>query len=401
MDSRFPGRSGGSDARFAGFAVRCDLAGVVQKLLLQDGEPCGSVLVGRSLKDSVDPDSRRKLEIFLGAGQGPQPAVGWEMSLPYSGGLRSLVFAAVREGDGLIVAASTGAIRLVHILDELSRTGCFAEAESARSLDQAVRALRTRAETEEGLFNELTLLYNELSVLQRELASKNAEVEKLNAFKSQFLAHLLQAREEERREVAREFHDELGQTLAALTMDLHWLIKRLGGEVAPLREKLQGTIALGELAIKTVQRIAADLRPRMLDDLGLAPALEQLGADFTRRTEIKCKVVAEIPPAFAGRNAATALYRIVQEALANVGRHSHADHASIRMTVADGMLDLRIEDDGIGITPQQAEAPGAYGLIGLRERVEGLGGTLSITGEFGRGTNVLVRIPLPPEGAFA
>ncbi len=212
--------------------------------------------------------------------------------------------------------------------------------------------------------------------------------------------HLLHAREEERRNVAREIHDELGQTLAALKMDLHWLAKRLSADTGPVQEKIKGTIELGEQAISTVQRIAAYLRPRMLDDLGLAPALEQLGADFMRRTKITCSVTAEVS-ALIGKNAATTLYRIAQEALANVGRHSHADNASIRMTVAGGTLDLRVEDDGIGITWQQAEAPGAYGLIGLRERVEGLGGSLSITGELGRGTIVLARIPLPPEGGLA
>jgi PAS domain S-box-containing protein len=214
-------------------------------------------------------------------------------------------------------------------------------------------------------------------------------------------AHLLHAREEERRKVAQDIHDDLGQTLAALKMDLHWIAKRLGGDVASLRDKVKGTIQLGEQAINTVQRIASDLRPRMLDDLGLEPALQWLVADFTRQTKIACKAIVDVPPWVIGRNAATALYRVVQEALTNIRRHSNADHAVVRLIFSDGVVILQIEDDGIGITEKQTTAPGSYGLIGLRERVEGLGGSLSISGEPGFGTILLARIPLPVEGTFA
>ncbi len=212
--------------------------------------------------------------------------------------------------------------------------------------------------------------------------------------------HLLHAREEERRKVAQDIHDQIGQTLAALKMDLHWLAKRLGGDTASLREKIKETIRLGEEAIGTVQRIASELRPRMLDDLGLAPALDWLGADFARRTKIACKITTDIPPGAVAGEAATALYRIAQEALANVGRHSHADHVMVRLYASDGVLVLQVEDDGVGITTEQASAPDSYGLIGIRERVEELGGSLSISGDSGFGTNLLARIPLPREGGL-
>jgi len=243
-----------------------------------------------------------------------------------------------------------------------------------------------------------------LQVSYKDATTELAAGEKLlNAHKTMrsLAAYLLHAREEERREVAREIHDELGQTLTALKMDLHWLMKRLGGDVPHLREKLSGTIELGEQAIDTVQRIAGDLRPKMLDDLGLEPALEWLGADFSRRTRIECKVSVDVPVGVIGGNAATTLYRIAQEALSNVKRHSRADRAVIRLFVSDGVLNLQVEDDGIGVTPEQVEAPGSYGLIGLHERVEGLGGSLSISGESGFGTILLARIPLPAEGGLA
>lgn len=160
-------------------------------------------------------------------------------------------------------------------------------------------------------------------------------------------------------------------------------------------------IDLEERAISVVQRIASDLRPRMLDDLGLEPALHQLVADFSRRTGIRCRLSVNLPAGLVGGTAATALYRFTQEALTNVGRHSHANHAVVHLAPDSDGLVLQVEDDGIGITSEQARAPGSYGLIGLTERVEGLGGSLSIWGEPGFGTILTARIPLPKEGALA
>ncbi len=214
-------------------------------------------------------------------------------------------------------------------------------------------------------------------------------------------AHLLHVREEERRKIAQDIHDELGQTLAALKMDLHWIAKRLGGDVASLHDKVKATIELATQAIGTVQRVASDLRPKMLDDLGLEPALQWLSADFTRRTKIECKVTMDVPPRLVGGNAATALYRIIQEALTNIGRHSKADHAEVRLMFSDGMLNLQIKDSGVGITTAQVRAPNSYGLIGLRERVQALGGSLSISGEPGSGTILQAHVPVPKEGGLA
>ena len=213
--------------------------------------------------------------------------------------------------------------------------------------------------------------------------------------------HLLRAREEERRKVAQEIHDEFGQALAALKMDMHWLEKHLRGVSREVAEKIKGMILLSEQTIAVVQSISAQLRPRMLDDLGLAPALDWLAADFSRRTRISCTVDTEFPPALVGGNAATTLYRVVQEALSNVARHSGARKCAIQLRASDGGIALRIEDDGVGITPAQAAAPESYGIIGIHERVEELGGILSIDGRPGAGSVLLARIPLPAEGGLA
>jgi len=214
-------------------------------------------------------------------------------------------------------------------------------------------------------------------------------------------AHLLRAREEERRKVAQEIHDELGQILAALKMDLHWLRKRVREGPEAVVAKVDSMIDLGERTIAVVQRISSDLRPKMLDDLGLEPALDWLASDFQRRTQVDCSISVSVPPGMIGGNTATILYRVVQEALSNVGRHSRARKARVQLERVDGCMELRVEDDGIGITPAQCAASDSFGIIGMHERVEGIGGTVVVAGQPGKGTAVTARIPLPAEGGLA
>ncbi len=213
--------------------------------------------------------------------------------------------------------------------------------------------------------------------------------------------HLLSARESERKSVAREIHDELGQLLTALKMDLHWIEKRLRSADAGILEKIRATSGLADQAIDIVHRIASDLRPVMLDDLGLPAAIEWLGGEFSRRTGIACDTNVTIHESRIAGNSATALFRIVQESLSNVGLHSRASHVSILLREADGRFEIILGDDGIGITPEQASAPTSFGLIGIRERVEGLGGELTVQGLKGKGTTVHVTIPIAAESGPA
>jgi len=213
--------------------------------------------------------------------------------------------------------------------------------------------------------------------------------------------HLLSAREAERKSVAREIHDELGQLLTALKMDLRWIEKRLESSGHSALEKLWGTLGLVDQAIDVVHRISSDLRPGMLDDLGLAAAIQWLETEFSRRTGISCTAKVTVPEPRILGNAAIALFRVVQEALSNVGRHSGASHASILLRESDGHLEVTIEDDGVGITAEQAAASSSFGLIGMRERVEGLRGELTVRGQEGKGTTVLVTIPIAAEGGPA
>jgi PAS domain S-box-containing protein len=213
--------------------------------------------------------------------------------------------------------------------------------------------------------------------------------------------HLLHAREEERKKVAREIHDELGQILLALKMDIQWIEKRLDPAPPQLRDKIQATIELADQTIKIVHRIASDLRPGILDDLGLAAAIDWLAADFARRNGIPCHVDFTAQMARLGGNSSTTLFRIIQEGLSNVALHAQASIASVEIWEAEGALVLRIHDDGHGITEEQAGSPLSLGLIGIRERVQELGGAMTILGKPGNGTTLTVTIPLPAEGGLA
>ncbi len=213
-------------------------------------------------------------------------------------------------------------------------------------------------------------------------------------------AHLQHAREEERKTVAREIHDELGQNLTALKMDLQWIEKRLDPRTVPVMDKIQNVVGLVGQTIQMVHRISSELRPVILDDLGLAAAIEWLGGDFSRRNGIPCRVDIATPISRIAGRSAIALYRMVQEALINIAHHAKASNASVELWEEERTLSIRVKDDGVGITVEQAKSPGSFGLIGIRERVQGLHGEISINGQPGKGTTLLVVIPLPEEGAL-
>jgi signal transduction histidine kinase len=213
-------------------------------------------------------------------------------------------------------------------------------------------------------------------------------------------AYLESVREEERTRIARELHDELGQALTGLKMDLAWVRDRLTltGTTAPatvLRDKVIGMMALADATIKTGRRIATELRPGILDDLGLVAALEWLAQDFQRRTGVPCDFTADREDLNLSRKQTTALFRIAQESLTNVTRHAQATNVQVRLRTDGGDLILEVRDNGRGLAqaPEAAESA-SLGLLGMRERAVHLGGTVEIRGAPAKGTQVTARIPL-------
>nr|MDQ2693884.1 PAS domain-containing protein [Pseudomonadota bacterium] len=203
-------------------------------------------------------------------------------------------------------------------------------------------------------------------------------------------------REEESLRLARKIHDELGQHLTALRWDLAWVKEHLPDQPLLLRQKVAGLDAVVDGLIKAVRHIAMELRPALLDDLGLVPAIDWLVREYRQRTGLACRFQARPGEGDPGpeRTAAVALYRILQEAMTNILRHAKAQRVDILLRREPQAWVLEIKDDGVGISPAQLEGPGSLGLLGMRERALGVGGTLAVRAAPDRGTVVEVRVPL-------
>jgi two-component system sensor histidine kinase UhpB len=206
-------------------------------------------------------------------------------------------------------------------------------------------------------------------------------------------ANVVEAREEERRRISRELHDELGQRLTALKMELTGLADR--SRLGAGDPRLAGMLTMLDETVAAVRRIASDLRPLMLDDLGLNAAIEWLARDMARRGGIDIRVqLDEGHPPLTGR-LATALYRVVQEGLTNAARHARARRVDVGLHRQGDALVLSVTDDGVGLPEDGPQRDGGYGLMGMRERVAMLGGTLEIGNAVGdRGARLTVRLPL-------
>lgn len=201
------------------------------------------------------------------------------------------------------------------------------------------------------------------------------------------------SREEERSRIAREIHDELGQMLTKLKMDLSWLARRATALADPACDaKLCAMMELVDQTVQTVRRISGQLRPGLLDTLGLPAALEWEAKEFETRTGIACQVSIPSPAPTVDRPLATALFRIVQEALTNVARHARASRVILRLEAREGTVCLEVWDDGRGATPQELHRPGCFGILGMRERVHALGGEFQIESQPGHGTHIRVQV---------
>lgn len=224
---------------------------------------------------------------------------------------------------------------------------------------------------------------------------KRAERELQHSFDQlRALAGRLQVvREEERTRVAREIHDELGQALTVIKIELASLLRELPMENGPAMERSQSVLRLLDEAIQSVRRIATELRPGVLDDLGLVAALEWAAKEFQARTATRCHLSVPDEDIAVDPDRATALFRIFQETLTNVARHANATRVDAQLVKENGDLVLEIHDNGRGIDEDQLSASSSLGIVGMRERALLLGGNLVIRGAPDKGTTVTVRIP--------
>ena len=204
--------------------------------------------------------------------------------------------------------------------------------------------------------------------------------------------HILKVREEERLHISREIHDELGQALTALKIDLNWLHDHLNDQQKSL-EKVTKMITITNDTLSQVQRISSELRPGMLDDLGLTSAIKWYCNEFVERTGIKCHLELEEPDN-EDSEINLVFYSVLQEALTNVARHSKALNVHVRFGREGGMLTLLIEDDGIGISTEIIDSNRSLGLIGIQERARQYGGRIEISGVKNEGTKIALVLPV-------
>ncbi len=288
--------------------------------------------------------------------------------------VRAVVGAAVRDGLSYDyehrVRRTDGSVRVVH-----------ARGEAVRDASGKIVALT-------GTTQDIT----ERKRIEEEVRASREQLRQLSG-------HLQATREEERARISREIHDELGGALTGLKMAITRLDKGLE-TLAPaeLHERTRDMTQLLDQTVATVRRIASDLRPGILDDFGLAAAIEWQLQDFGKRSGLVCEydVAGEEFEVDIDANRTTALFRVFQETLTNVARHARAGRVSVRLELNPEEVRLEVHDDGVGITTANLGNVSSLGLLGMRERVRLLNGELDIQGAPGRGTTVTVRLPLNP-----
>lgn len=271
---------------------------------------------------------------------------------------------------------------------------------TVEGMTRAFLFTKTPYRNQDGELSGVVVVAHDITDHQRaaeHLENSRAELRALSA-------RLQSVREEERMRIAREIHDELGQVLTGLKIDVVSLAKKMSEATArndweQMKDRTQSIANLINAAILTVRKISTELRPGLLDAVGLTAAIDWQAREFEKRTGIKCKLKFPQENVVLDQNRSIAIFRIFQEILTNVTRHSQATEVSIDIEEKGSELFLEAIDNGRGITASEFSNPKSLGLLGMRERALLLGGEVSIRGVQGRGTTVMVRIPLEKKEA--
>jgi PAS domain S-box-containing protein len=235
-------------------------------------------------------------------------------------------------------------------------------------------------------------------VLERERAAQ--ELRQSRELFRELARRLQSIREEEQSRISREIHDELGQQLSAIRFDVASIQKRVGASSDSVGERLEHALEGLDATIESVRKIAGELRPALLEDLGLAAAIEWLTQWFASQYRIPATVEGTLPDASVDKERAVAAYRILQEALTNVARHAQASRVTVRADVVNGELCMEVRDDGRGVSTQDLAKARVFGVVGMRERASAFGGSVTVERAEGGGTRVLLCLPLgSPAGA--
>lgn len=211
-------------------------------------------------------------------------------------------------------------------------------------------------------------------------------------------AHLQDLRESERKYIAAELHDELGGLFTAMKMELSLMTSNTSINQEKVRKAGKSLVKLADTGIETVRRISTELRPDILDHLGLISAIQWYMSEFQKRARIRCKCILSDEEIQMNKNRATATFRILQEAMTNVARHSEATRVTVEARKEDNMMTLKIEDNGKGIDEEKINDPLSFGLLGMQERTLYLGGEIRICRAPHKGTTVAATIPISEKG---
>jgi len=315
------------------------------------------------------------------ARQGRSEDEGWRVRKDGSRFWANVVITALRDSEGNLL----GFAKLTRDTTE--------NRERAEALTKAKELLELRVEQRTAV---LTRVNDEM---RTEIAERQHAEEELRKSRDQLralAARLQSVREEERTYIAREIHDELGQACTAIKMDLALIGRKLTKRQTALRAKVDSSMQLVDDTIVTLRRIASELRPRTLDDLGLPAALESQAQEFEGRTGIHCSVILPPERLMLDTDRSTTIFRIFQESLTNVARHAHATRVEARLRRENDRIIFQVFDNGTGFDPEVAKARKSLGLVGMQERALLLNGEFKAEGVTGSGTTMTLTIPLPP-----
>ncbi|HZP61580.1 MAG TPA: response regulator [Opitutaceae bacterium] len=350
------------------------------RILMVEDNPPHAELVKYALRESgfnfsvVRVETKNDFESQLA--QQPPDLILSDYSLPAFDGLAALRIAQAMMPDVpfIFVTGTMGEEVAIETL-KIGATDYVLKTRLARLGPSVQRALRESAERKERHQAEIKLRHS------------NEQLRALTAY----LQHV---REEERTRIARQVHDELGQALTGLKLDLSWLAGHLPKGNRTLQQKAR-TLSSGiDTTIQTVRRISTDLRPGILDNLGLVAAIEWQAQEFQLRTGILCTATTMVAETMWDQEFSTAFFRIFQETLTNIIRYAGASRVEVTLTEEADQLVLVISDNGRGISETEVASGKSIGLIGMRERASLLGGEVIFAGIPGQGTTVTVRIPL-------
>lgn len=248
--------------------------------------------------------------------------------------------------------------------------------------------------------NSHLFIYNEkptILSIARDITERKQAEEKLRRTSKllrELATHLQSVREEERTMIAQEIHDELGQVLTALKIQVSLLANKLNNDQEPLKKKINSLLDMIDASVESVQKISSKLRPGILDELGLIAAIEWQTEEFEKLTNIKCSLVLPKEEVILEKDKSTAIFRIFQEALTNIARHSQSNKAQISLLNHQSNIYLEIQDNGKGISQDQIKDFKSLGIHGMKERAIVFGGQVNIEGIAGKGTIVKVEIPI-------